>query len=183
MRVLVACEYSGIVRQAFAARGHDAWSCDILPTEQPGNHIQNDVLNHLNDGWDLMIAHPPCQYLSRVGARWFKNDASRWDRALEGFYFFMQMIEAPIPMIAVENGYGLTWQWYRKPDQIVEPYWFGHDVTKATGLWLKNLPPLMATMVHNDPLVNWAGRKAHTGKSRSKFWTGIAAAMANQWGH
>lgn len=182
MKILIGCEYSGIVRDAFIAQGHDAWSCDIIPTEAPGPHIQDDVLNHLNDGWDMMIAHPPCQYLSYSGVRWFKKDASRWDRALEAFYFFMQCIEAPIPMIAVENGCGYTWQWYRRPDQIVEPYWFGHDVTKATGLWLKNLPPLMATLVHNDPFVNWTKYKgSHTGKARAKTFPGLAAAMAHQW--
>jgi len=183
MRVLVACEYSGIVREAFRAAGHDAWSCDILPTEQPGQHIQGDVLSVLNGNWDMMIAHPPCTYLSYAGQRWFKVQPDRMDKAKEAFEFFMRMINAPIPLIAVENPRGYTWQWYRRPDQIIEPYHFGHDVTKATCLWLKGLPPLMASLVHSDPFVNWTKYKgSHTGKARAKTFPGIAAAMAAQWG-
>lgn len=183
MRVLVACEYSGIVRDAFAARGHDAWSCDILPTEAPGNHLQCDVREILNDGWDLMIAHPPCTYTSQAGWRWFKTQPDRMDKARAGYDFFMQMVSAPIPKIAVENTRGLLWQWYRKPDQIIHPYEFGEPYTKATCLWLKQLPPLMATLIITDPFVNWTKYKgAHNGKSRSKTFQGIADAMAAQWG-
>ncbi len=184
MRVLVACEFSGIVRDAFIARGHDAWSCDIIPTERPGPHIINDVRNILDDNWDMMIAHPPCTHLSYAGQRWFKTDTDRWRRAKLDFDFFMRMINAPIPMIAVENTRGYTWQWYKHPDQIVHPYEFGHNVTKATCLWLKQLPPLMVTLVHADPFVNWTTYQgSHNGKARSRTFTGIAQAMANQWGH
>lgn len=184
MRVLVACEYSGVVREAFAARGHDAWSCDLLPTEIPGNHYQCDVLEVLNEGWDLMIAHPPCMKLSYAGHRWFKKNPQRWCEAQEAFEFFMRFINAPIPKIAVENPRGFTWQWYRKPDQIIQPFHFGHPMTKATCLWLKELPPLFATLVITDPQVNWTKYKkgAHSSKSRAKTFEGIAAAMAAQWG-
>lgn len=182
MKVLIACEYSGIVREAFAARGHDAWSCDILPTERPGNHLQCDVREILNDGWDMMIAHPPCTYTSIAGNRWFKVQPDRMDKARAGYEFFMQMVNAPISKICVENTRGLLWQWYRKPDQIVHPCDFGHPMTKATCLWLKNLPPLMATLIMGDPLVNWTKYKgSHNGKARSKTFEGIALAMAAQW--
>ena len=184
MRVLIACEFTGITRDAFCKLGHDAWSCDLLPSNRPGNHIQGDVLNVLDQGWDLMVAHPPCQYLSYAGNRWFKTDPTRWDKALMAFWFFMQFVEAPIPMKAIENPRGLTWQWYKPPDQQIEPYYFGHKATKATGLWLHNLPPLMATLIHSNPDRNWTKYKgSHNGKSRSKSWEGIAAAMADQWGH
>lgn len=182
MRVLVACEYSGTVRDAFAARGHDAWSCDLLPTERPGNHIQADVRQVLWDGWDLMIAHPPCTYLARAGARWFKVDPSRWDKAHEAFDSFMEIVNAPIPMIAVENPVGLTWQWYRRPDQVVHPWWFGDPMTKKTSLWLKELPPLMATYVQTERFVNWTEYGHRSPKQRSKTFPGMAAAMAAQWG-
>lgn len=183
MKILIACEYSGIVRDAFIAQGHDAWSCDIIPTERKGPHIVNDARNVLDDGWDMMIAHPPCTNLSYAGLRWFKTDPDRMRRALADFDFFMAMINAPIPMIAVENTRGYTWQWYKHPDQVVEPYEFGHDVTKATCLWLKQLPPLMATLIHPDPFVNWTKYKgSHNGHARSKTFPGIAAAMAQQWG-
>lgn len=185
MRVLVACEFSGIVRDAFARRGHDAWSCDLLQTEQPGQHIVNDVRNILDWDWDLMIAHPPCEKMSYAGMRWFKTDPDRWRQAQEAFSFFMQMINAQIPRIAVENPRGYACQWYRKPDQIIQPYEFGHDVTKATCLWLKDLPPLFATLIHSNPAKNWTrnGRMgAHNGRNRSRTFAGIAAAMAQQWG-
>ena len=182
MRILAACEYSGIVREAFAARGHDAWSCDILPTEQPGQHYQCDVREVLNEGWDLMIAFPPCTYVSYAGLRWFKTQPDRMDKAREGFAFFMEMINAPIPMIAVENPRGYTWQWHRKPDQIIHPFHFGDPFTKATCLWLKNLPPLMASLIITDPFVNWTKYKgSHTGHDRSRTFAGIAEAMAAQW--
>lgn len=183
MRVLVACEYSGKIRNAFAALGHDAWSCDLLPTELPGNHYQGDVRDILNDGWDLMIAHPPCQFLSYAGCRWFKVDPTRWDKAREAFSFFMEMVNAPIPRIAVENSRGYAWQWYRRPDQIFHPYHFGEPATKATCLWLKNVPPLLYTCIHTDPEVNWTrnGKNGHNGKGRAKTFDAVAAAMAHQW--
>lgn len=184
MKVLVACEFSGLVRDAFAARGHDAWSCDLLPTERPGKHIQGNVLDVLNDGWDLMIAHPPCTYTSQAGYRWFKTQPDRIKKARAGYELFMNFISAPIPMIAVENTRGLLWQWYRKPDQIIHPFHFGHPMTKATCLWLKNLPPLMATIIDSNPFVNWTKYKgSHTGHDRSRTFQGIADAMASQWGN
>jgi len=182
MKVLVACEFTGTVREAFAAKGHDAWSCDIRPTERPGKHLQCDVRGILNDGWDLMIAHPPCEKLSYAGMRWFKVQPNRMNEAKAAFAFFMELINAPIPMIAVENPKGFTLKWYHRPDQIVEPYHFGHPVTKATGLWLKQLPPFMATLIIIDPFVNWTTYQgSHNGKARSRTFQGIADAMAAQW--
>jgi len=182
MRILVACEFTGTVREAFAAKGHDAWSCDIRPSERPGQHLQCDVREVLNNGWDMMIAHPPCEKLSYAGLRWFKEQPNRMNEAKEAFAFFMEMINAPIPAIAVENPEGFTWQWYKRPSQIIEPYYFGHPVTKATGLWLKQLPPLMATLIMVDPFKNWAKYQgSHNGKARSRTFQGIADAMANQW--
>lgn len=183
MRVLVACEFSGRVRDAFIANGHDAWSCDLLPTEVPGPHIQGDVRDILGDDWDLMIAHPPCTHLSYAGLRWFRSDPDRMRRARADFDFFMQMIDAPIPMIAVENTRGFAWQWHRRPDQIIHPYQFGEHVTKATCLWLKALPPLVPTAVDPEPFVNWTKYKgSHNGHARSRTFPGIARAMADQWG-
>lgn len=141
MRVLVACEYSGTVRDAFKQLGHDAWSCDILPSETEGNHIQADVLTVLNDGWDLMVAHPPCTKLSYAGLRWFKVQPNRMDEARVAFEFFMKMVNAPIPQIAIENPKGFPLKWYRMSDQKIHPYMFGEPFTKETHLWLKNLPP------------------------------------------
>lgn len=184
MKVLVACEFSGIVREAFKACGHDAWSCDVKPTELPGNHIQADVRTILNDGWDLMIAHPPCTHLSYAGLRWFKNHPERWKAAYADFDFFMTMINAPIPMVCVENTRGFAGKWYRKADQIVHPYQFGHDVTKGTYLWLRQLPKLQHTKVHHAPMINWTkyGKFGHNGHNRSRTFPGIAQAMAEQWG-
>lgn len=183
MRVLIACEYSGIVRQAFIFAGHDAMSCDLLPSEMPGPHYQGDVRDILDDGWDMMIGHPPCTYLSYAGNRWL-NQPGRTEKAREAFDFFMTLWNAPIPLIALENPRGFVWQWFRKPDQIIEPYHFGHPLTKATCLWLKGLPPLMATLICSDPFVNWTKYKgSHNGHARSRTWPGIAAAMAAQWGN
>lgn len=183
MRVLVACEFSGVVREAFRARGHDAWSCDILPTLQPGQHYQCDVREVVDLGWDLMIAHPPCQYMSWAGQRWW-NMPGRAEKRADAFGFFMEMVNAPIERIAVENPRGYPLVAYRPPDDLIHPYEFGADHTKATCLWLKNLPPLMRTMVCSNPVPNWARNKkgAHTGKARSVTWQGIADAMAAQWG-
>src|SRR5690349_922709 len=143
MRILVACEFSGIVRDAFIARGHDAVSCDLLPTERPGPHYQGDVRDLLGQGWDLMIAHPPCTYLTRAGARWWK-DPARQLAAEEAIAFVRQLWVAPIERIAIENPIGKLHQAMGRPQQIIQPWQHGHGETKATCLWLKNLPPLLA---------------------------------------
>jgi site-specific DNA-cytosine methylase len=181
MRVLVACEFSGIVREAFRKRGHDAWSCDLLPTEIPGPHIQGDVLKILGDGWDLMIAHPPCTHLAVSGARWFKDKKQEQADAL---IFVSVLLNAPIPRIALENPISIISSRIRKPDQIIQPWMFGHGEVKATCLWLKNLPVLKATNVVE-------GRRARVHrlppspdrwKEKSRTFLGIAEAMAEQWG-
>lgn len=182
MRVLVACEFSGTVREAFKAKGYDAWSCDLLPTEIPSTkHIQGDVLEILNDKWDLMIAHPPCTHLAVSGAAHFYKKRKRQKRALE---FFCTLLNAPIPHIAVENPVSIASTKIRHCDQIIHPWQFGHGETKTTCLWLKNLPKLIPTnivsgreqRIHHIPPSNdrW--------KLRSKTYKGIADAMAIQWG-
>lgn len=187
MRVLIACEFSGIVREAFKKKGHEAWSCDLLPTEIDGKHIQADVLTILNDGWDLMVAHPPCTDLAVSGARYFKEKQAdgRQQRAIE---FFMELINAPIPKIAVENPVSIMSTRYRKPDQIIQPWMFGHEETKATCLWIKGLPLLSPTMVmgvRNKNLTpsgqNKLGPSPDRWKERSRTYSGIAEAMAEQW--
>jgi hypothetical protein len=139
VKVLVACEFSGIVRDAFRKRGHDAWSCDLLPSEKPGNHIQDDVLKHLDEGWDLMIAHPPCTHLAVSGARWFKEKQKEQSEALE---FVRLLLDSKVPRIALENPVSVISSKIRRPDQIIQPWQFGHGETKTTCLWLKNLPAL-----------------------------------------
>jgi hypothetical protein len=194
MRVLVACEFSGIVRDAFIAKGHDAMSCDLLPTEKPGPHYQGDVLEILNDGWDMMIAHPPCTYLSKAGARWW-NVPGREELSRAAFWFVIQLYLAPIKKIAIENPRGKLNGYWRNPDQVIQPYNFGDPYSKATCLWLKNLPPLMSTKILNThvPFMpsNTGGKKrgqkhssgiARTQKQASRTFPGIAAAMAEQWG-
>jgi len=183
MRVLVACEFSGIVRDAFRHNGHDALSCDLLPTEEPGPHYTGDVLNILDLNWDLLIAHPPCTHLASSGARWFpeKRADGRQQEAIE---FFLRLAEAPIPRIAIENPIGIMSSVYRKPDQIIQPWQFGHGETKATCLWLKNLPNLVPT----DIVPGREGRvwrlppSEDRWKLRSRTYPGIAIAMALQWG-
>jgi hypothetical protein len=181
MKVLIACEFSGIVRDAFAERGHDAWSCDLLPTERPGNHIQGDVLEILNDGWDLMIAHPPCTHLAVSGARWFKEKMKAQKEAIE---FVRHLVLAPIPKIAVENPISVLSTHIRKPEQIIQPWMFGHGETKATCLWLKNLPLLKWTYIVNGRTarVHREPPSPERWKNRSRFFPGIAKAMAEQWG-
>ena len=181
MRVLVACEFSGIVRDAFSSMGHDAWSCDILPSEKPGNHIQDDVLTILNNGWDMMIAHPPCTHLAVSGARWFKNKKQEQKEALD---FVKNLMDAPIDKIAIENPISIISSHIRKPDQIIQPWQFGHGETKATCLWLKNLPKLTASNIVNgrDPRVHWESPGPDRAKKRSRTYAGIASAMADQWG-
>jgi len=183
MRVLVACEFSGIVRNAFRANGHDAMSCDLLPTELPGKHYQGDVRDVLNDGWDLMIAHPPCTDLAISGARWFpeKRADGRQQAAID---FFMMLVQAPIEKIAVENPIGIMSRIYRKPDQIIQPWQFGHGETKATCLWLKNLPLLEPMLIVDGrtPRVHHEPPGPDRWKNRSRTYVGIAVAMALQWG-
>ncbi len=181
MKILIACEFSGIVRDAFIAKGHDAVSCDLLPTELPGPHIQGDVLKVLDAGWDMLVVHPPCTHLAVSGARWFKGKEKEQGEALD---FVQRLLDAPIERIALENPVSIISSKIRKPDQIIQPWMFGHGETKATCLWLKNLPILRPTDIVD-------GRKARVHmeppspdrwKNRSRTYTGIAKAMANQWG-
>lgn len=196
MRVLVACEFSGIVRDAFIARGHDAVSCDLLPSERSGPHIQGDVRDVLADGWDLMVAHPPCTYLSRAGARWWKVPG-RQELAVEAAAFVRALWDAPIPKVAIENPVGMLNRLWRYPDDTIEPYQFGEPYRKRTCLWLRGLPPLLST----QPLMpagywmdSYPGRRtpgfdyrsirgpARSAKDRARTFPGIAVAMAAQWG-
>jgi hypothetical protein len=179
MNVLIGCEFSGVVRDAFAARGHDAWSCDLLPSETEGNHIEGDVRLVLNRGWDLMIAHPPCTALCRAGDRWYRHSPER-ERALA---FVEELYAAPVPRIAIENPRGLNRHWW-PADQVVQPWMFGVGETKATLLWLKNLPPLLATVVSTgrQPRVHFVGPRPDRWKQRSRTLPELAAAMAEQWG-
>lgn len=183
MRVLVACEFSGIVRDAFRDRGHDAWSCDLLSSEAEGQHIIGDVLTVLGDGWDLMVAHPPCTHLAVSGARWFH--AKRADGSQDAALSFVRaLLAAPIPRIALENPVSIISSRVRRPDQIVQPWMFGHGETKATCLWLKGLPLLVPT----DVVASRAGRvwrmppSPDRWRERSRTLAGIASAMADQWG-
>lgn len=189
MRVLVACEFSGIVRDAFIAAGHDATSCDLTPSERPGPHVTGDVLEILNDGWDLMIAHPPCTYLAVSGARWFHTRTAEQDAALA---FVRALMDAPVPRIAIENPVSIISSRIRKPDQRIQPWQFGHPESKTTCLWLTNLPPLVETdnvKEEFDALDHRHRYRIHhmspgpdRGRRRSITYTGIAAAMAAQWG-
>jgi site-specific DNA-cytosine methylase len=179
--VLVACEYSGTVRDAFAARGHDAWSCDLLPTERLGNHIHGDVLQHLHRNWDLMIAHPPCTHLAVSGARWFKDKQVEQAEALD---FVRRLLDAPISRIALENPISIISSRIGKPDQIIQPWQFGHGETKATCLWLKNLPKLLPTNIveGREARIHKMPPGPDRWKERSRTFEGIAQAMAEQWG-
>jgi hypothetical protein len=192
VRVLVACEFSGVVRDAFLARGHDAMSCDLLPSEAPGPHYQGDVRDILDDGWDLMVAHPPCTYLANSGVRWLyggkgtRRDHVRWNAMVDAAVFFADLLNAPIPRIAVENPimhrYGRDIIG-RGPDQTIQPWQHGHPETKATCLWLKGLPPLEPTNIvpGREPRVHHAPPGPNRWKERSRTLPGIAAAMADQW--
>ena len=181
-RALVACEYSGRVRDAFAARGWEAWSCDLLPSEScRGNHYQGPVEDLLYQNWDLLIAHPPCTHLACSGARWFKNKQVEQAAALE---FVRLLLNAPIKQIALENPISIISSRVRKPTQIIQPWQFGHGETKATCLWLQNLPPLTPTKI-----VDGRENKVHRmppgpnrWKERSRTYQGVANAMAAQWG-
>jgi len=184
MKVLVACEYSGIVRDAFTSKGHDAWSCDILPTESPGNHFQGDILEHLNKGWDIMIAHPPCTHLAVSGARWFTEGRKPWSLQIEALDFVRKLLAAPINKIALENPVSVISTKIKKPTQIIQPYQFGHGERKSICLWLKNLPKLNPTKVVSgrEQRIWKMPPSKNRSKLRSLFYTGIANAMADQWG-
>jgi hypothetical protein len=179
-KVLVACEYSGRVRDAFIRNGCDAISCDLLPTDQPGPHYQGDVFDIINDGWDLMVAHPPCTHLAVSGARWFHKKRQEQEEALD---FVRRLMSAPIEQIAIENPVSVISSLIRKPDQIIHPWMFGHGETKATCLWLKNLPPLQPTDVvpGRENKVHRMPPSEHRWKLRSLTYQGIADAMGNQW--
>jgi len=181
MRILIACEFSGIVRDAFIARGHDAISCDLLPTERPGPHIQGDVLDILDDGWDMMIAHPPCTHLCVSGARWWKDKKEEQFAAIK---FFIALTRANINKICVENPVGIMSTWLKKPDQYIQPWQFGHGETKKTGLWLKNLPKLTPTdiVIGREARIHRMPPSKDRGKLRSITFQGLADAMAEQWG-
>lgn len=180
MRVLIACEFSGIVRDAFKDKGHEAWSCDLLSTEKEGKHIQGDVLKWIDKSWDLMIACPPCTHLAVSGARWFKDKQEEQKEAIE---FFMALINASVEQICVENPISIISTVYRKPDQIIQPWMFGHGETKATCLWLKNLPKLQPTNIVEGKKnrIHKMTPSKERWKNRSRFYTGIAEAMATQW--
>jgi len=183
MRVLVACEYSGAVRDAFAALGHDAMSCDLLPSDAPhGKHYKGDVFDIIGEGWDLMVAHPPCTHLAVSGARWFKD--KRAEQA-EGLEFVRRLMDAPIPRIAIENPISIISSRIRKPDQIIQPWQFGHGETKATCLWLKNLPKLTPTDIveGREARIHKLPPSPDRWKIRSATYQGIANAMAQQWGN
>ncbi len=210
MKILVGCEFTGIVRDAFKKIGHDAWSCDLLPTEIPGQHIQDDVLKHLNEGWDMMVAHPPCTYLAVSGMNWYYHPEDRQlpkeqrrphplypnrrDDQKKAIEFFMALINAPIDKIVLENPIGIMSTKYRKPDQIIHPYMFGHEASKPTCLWLKGLPTLIPTNIVSKGEFKtcksgkrgaawnwWLPRTSDRWKVRSRTFQGIADAMSNQW--
>ena len=207
MKVLVACEYSGVVRDAFINKGHEAVSCDILPSESSlGEHYQGDVKDILYDGWDMMIAHPPCTYLSVSGLRWLYHDEdkhlptelrrphpkfpNRLQQQKEALDFVNLLLNAPIEKIALENPVSVISSKIKKPSQTIQPYQFGHAEQKRTCLWLKNLPLLketenvyeymMTLPIKERQRIHWLG--GNKGKERSKFFTGFAEAMADQWG-
>lgn len=197
MKVLVACEYSGRVRDAFIKHGHDAMSCDILPTDVEGPHYQGDVRDIINDGWDLMIAHPPCTYLTNSGVTWLHKDPSRWAKLDEGAAFFKMLLEAPVERIAVENPIMHKYAKERiggvKQSQVVQPWMFGHMEQKATCLWLKGLPLLkptkdvkaemMALPDSERQRLHYLPPSKDRWKKRSETFQGIADAMAEQWGN
>ena len=180
MRVLVACEFSGIVRDAFLDAGHDAMSCDLLPTERPGPHYEGDVRELDLSHYDLMVAHPPCTHLAVSGARWFKDKQTE---QLDALQFVWWLLHAPVPRIAVENPVSVISSRIRKPDQVIQPWQFGHGETKAICLWLKGLPPLVPTHVvpGREARVHRMAPGPDRWRERSRFFPGIAQAMAEQW--
>lgn len=197
MKVLVACEFSGIVRDAFTERGHDAMSCDLLESERPGQHYQGDVFDIINDGWDMMIAHPPCTYLAVSGNKWMVNNQSRQKLRIEAIDFFTNIANTKIDMIAIENPVRIISTVWRKPDQYIQPYEYGHPEPKKTCLWLKGLPKLIPTnIVEPEYIIGKRDGKKYSRihymsvgkdkdtrwKERSRTFPGIAKAMAEQWG-
>ena len=188
MRVLVACEVSGIVREAFRARGHEAVSCDLTPSEQPGPHYTGDVGDLLGEDWDLLIAHPPCTYLANSGVRWLSEDVDRWAHLETACQFFNQLWAATIPRSCVENPIPHKHAVQRliggRPMQIIQPWQFGHGETKATGLWLKGLPWLVPTEVvaGREPRIHRLSPGPDRARLRSRTYPGIGEAMAAQWG-
>lgn len=196
MKILIACEFSGIVREAFTKLGHDVVSCDLLPTEKKGRHYQGPVEDIIHDNWDMMIAHPPCTYLTVTANRCFLNNPERWQKRVDAMNFVYMLMNAPIEKICIENPKGVISSYIRKPDQCIHPYQFGHPVSKMTGLWLKNLPLLKPTkIVEAEWIIPPSGKrmsKIHAQhpstnneenrKIRSRTYQGIADAMAYQWG-
>ena len=196
MKVLVACEYSGRVRDAFIAAGHEAMSCDLLPTDTPGPHYLGDVRDVLYDGWDLMVAHPPCTYLCVSGMHWTTRGLRDPQLTEDALAFVRLLMNAPIPRIAIENPVSIISSRIRKPEQLISPHQFGHDASKKTCLWLTNLPPLIPTKLVPPRMVNgkprWGNQtdsgqnklppSADRWKKRSETYQGIASAMAQQWG-
>jgi len=198
MRVLVACEFSGIVRDAFIRRGHDAMSCDLLPTEVPGPHYQGDVFDIIKDGWDLMIAHPPCTYLCSMGVWWNYKRPERWPKTEDAVSFVEELLDAPIPSIALENPVGILSSRIGKPAQIINPWQFGQEFNKPTCLWLKNLSALVPTKIvgkgkfytkkNGARMSAWSHitsgtKKEERARIASRTFQGIADAMSNQWGN
>lgn len=196
MKVLVACEFSATVRDAFRRKGHDAWSCDVLPTEgDPAYHIQADVMSILGEGWDMMIAHPPCQYLSKAGVRWLWEQDGRWQKMYDSARFFKGLLNAPIKKVAIENPVMHRYATEKigcKQNQVLQPWMFGHMEAKGTGLWLRNLPLLLPTnnvrveTMRLTPAerdrVLYVSPSPDRWKIRSRTYSGIAEAMASQWG-
>ena len=182
MKVLVACEFSGVVRDAFIRGGHEAMSCDLLPTDVPGPHYKGDVMDIIGAGWDLMIAHPPCTHLAVSGSRWFKDKIKEQAESLD---FVRLLLNSPIDRIALENPISVISSKIRKPDQIIQPWQFGHGETKATCLWLKNLSKLMPTNIveGREARVHRMPPSPNRWKLRSTTFEGIANAMADQWGN
>jgi hypothetical protein len=199
MKILVACEFSGIVRNAFVARGFDAWSCDLLPSEQPGNHLQCDVRDVLQHGWDIIIAHPPCTYFANSGLHYLKSRPERKEQLHQSFQLLKDIWSAPVENICIENPVGwLSTNWQR-PTQIIQPYQFGHSELKTTCLWLRGLPNIKSTLLlqrpvpkgkcirktgkHSGKSYNYYWRQGKSAHERSRTFSGIATAMAEQWGN
>lgn len=195
LKILIACEFSGIVREAFKARGHDVWSCDLLDTEIPGQHYQGDVMDIINDDWDMMIAHPPCTYLANSGVQHLHKNFKRWDDLRDSYFFFMNLFNCNIPKICIENPIPHGYANLPKYNQIIQPWMFGHEVMKKTCLWLKNLPFLQPTKIvsQGEKYIGKNGKSNGSKwyqlppsqdrwKYRSRTFKGIAEAFAEQWG-